>query len=72
VPDDKTETLEQRIRSLCGEVVKSTSEESLQVMCAELRGMLSEHIEQVRAQVRELQARELKTQELKVRQKASI
>ena len=67
MPDDKTYTLEQRIRSLCSEVVKSTNEEALQVMCAELRGMLSEHIEQVRAQVREL-----RTQELKVKQKASI
>jgi hypothetical protein len=36
-------------------------------MCSELRSMLSEHIGQVRAQVREL-----KTQELKVKQKASI
>jgi len=41
-------------------------------MCAELRGMLTEHIGRVRAQVRELQVRELKTQELKVKQKASI
>lgn len=64
--DDHTDTLEQRIRSLCGEVVKSSSEEAMQAMCAELRSMLSEHIEQVRAQVREL-----KTQELKVKQKAS-
>ena len=66
MPDDRTDTLEQRIRSLCSEVVKSTSEETLQTMCAELRSMLSEHVEQVRAQVREL-----RMQELKVKHKAS-
>lgn len=55
----KIGSLEDRIRSLCASVVKSGDEDDLQSMCAALRSMLSQHIELVRDQVRELKVKEI-------------
>lgn len=55
----KSKSLEDRIRALCTEVLKSGNEEEMQKKCAELRAMLSDQIDLVRARVRELKALEL-------------
>ena len=63
MPDDtKIASLEDQIRALCAQVVKSSDEGELQTMCANLRLMLSEHIEFVRMRVRELKELEAKNQ----------
>jgi hypothetical protein len=60
VPEDtKIASLEDQIRALCARVVRSSDEGELQTMCADLRTMISEHIELVRGKVRELTIKEL-------------
>lgn len=58
---NKIGSLENRIRALCGRVAKSNDEDDLRRMCADLRSLLSEHIELVRDKVRELKAKELES-----------
>ncbi|HLW54804.1 MAG TPA: hypothetical protein VKW06_18355 [Candidatus Angelobacter sp.] len=67
MPDDKIDGLEGRIRALCAKVVKSSDEDTLRSMCADLRTMLNEHIEFVRSQARELKIRQLEAQ-LKIKE----